>query len=150
MEKLELKHLAPYMPYNLGCYLQGHKDEDDRPIKETILGLYDETETEVYVSLNEFDYETYIIFDVFPILRPLSDLTKEIEHNGEKFIPIKYLQNNYSCFGFDYNNEEGFVLNTDVVNYKYLPYMILYKLFEWHFDVFNLRENDLCIYYNEL
>lgn len=28
-------------------------------------------------------------YEVIPILRPLSDLTKPIDHNGEKFVPIE-------------------------------------------------------------
>lgn len=32
------------------------------------------------------------IDEVFPILHPLSDLTKEIEHKGEKFVPIEKIQ----------------------------------------------------------
>lgn len=43
----------------------------------------------IWVGANDEEYyHDSLIEDVFPILRPLSDLTKEIEHNGEKFVPI--------------------------------------------------------------
>lgn len=64
--KLELKHLAGYLPYGL-------KYEWSNSI------YYYE-----HCSSRDFDYE-----NSKPILRPLSYLTKEIEVYGEKFVPIK-------------------------------------------------------------
>lgn len=71
--KLELKHLAPYLPYGLKLvYLDGS-------IRDLIyLDLQSLSRIGIYCK---------------PILRPLSDLTKEIEVNGEKFVPIIELQN---------------------------------------------------------
>lgn len=62
---LTLEHLAPYLPYKLKLLYV------DRSIRELL-----------YLDVSG-------IIPVFkPILRPLSDLTKEIEHNGERFVPI--------------------------------------------------------------
>lgn len=139
MEKLELKHLAPYLPYGL-------------KVKSNLTGSILTLKGISYRGSlqNEEGFDMTNINRSKPILRPLSDLKKEIEVNGEKFFPFEYLQNNYPCFGFDYNNEEGFILKTDVVNYKYLPYMILYKLFEWNFDVFGLIDKGLALDINTL
>jgi len=118
-----------------------------------------------------------------PLLHPLSDLTKEIEHNGEKIIPIKELAN--ICEGWedegdfdpadltftDYGNREDcyYAEWMDGLNQNQsfsikdwdfnriwirdrknlmgieacvIPYQLklFQKLFEWHFNVFNLPQ----------
>jgi len=75
-----------------------------------------------------------------PIFRPLSDLTKEIEHNGVKFIPAQKL------------GESGFVFpgHTWVHMVLELPYWVIEKLIEWHFDVFGLIEKGLAIDINTI
>lgn len=78
METLELKHLAPYLPYGLkGIY------------NETIITL----SLNGYSSVDEIGYDISLFLSckIKPILRPLSDLTKEIEVNGEKFVPLQKL-----------------------------------------------------------
>lgn len=76
MEKLELKHLAAYLPYGL---------------KMEILDF--PTGRKHYRKLKldlGHDFNYYLQQNkVRPILRPLSDITKEIEVNGEKFVPLK-------------------------------------------------------------
>ena len=90
--KLELKHIAPYLPYGLECQLMGEFEEDgETPIVFDLVGGMEGDYVSVahkqsYVSDQwEVGVEDQ---EVFPILRPLSDLTKEIEHNGEKFVPM--------------------------------------------------------------
>lgn len=79
-----------------------------------------------------------------PILHPLSDLTKEIEHNGEKFVPIHWFDEN-----FDHNEAFPLVLNSrGIVEMKH--WNEFQKLFEWHFDIFGLIENYLAIDVNSL
>ena len=74
-----------------------------------------------------------------PILRPLSDLTKEITHKGEKFVPyIELLR--LSSFDVDnMTNEElehfksaysGFNLDLDI-----MAFSDALKLIEWHFAI---------------
>ncbi len=75
MENEKLKILAAY-------YIYGLKLETfvfEKKI-ETMIGLYPDS------ILTEND--EYSLSQVKPILRPLSDLTKEIEVNGKKIIPI--------------------------------------------------------------
>jgi len=74
--KLELKHLSPYLPYEIRCKMNGNGNI------ETLNGL---SVSWAYFSFLNDNYEFY---EFKPILRPLSDLTKEIEYNGEKFVPI--------------------------------------------------------------
>lgn len=143
--KLELKHLAPYLPYGLkGKYKlsdvinlsKGQKDE----IRE--------------VTLTEDNIKFFRLY-CNPILRPLSDLTKEIEHNGEKFIPSEVLLRIYReewvVDKIQINNEYWFSLDfycgIDIIP---TPLWVYEKLFEWHFDVFDLLSKGLAIDINTL
>lgn len=85
------------------------------------------------------------------MLRPLSDLVKEIGIDGNKFIPLENLFGvNYSewdgesettpaCVSHAYNCSKGKVLP------KFLPYWVTKQLIEWHFDVFELIENGYAV-----
>lgn len=84
-EKLELRHLAPYLPYGLRYYI--FKDP-------AFLSKYLEScpngEWCPVVTLENIS-EKIFKDNYKPILRPLSDLTKEIEVNGERFVPMQQL-----------------------------------------------------------
>ena len=73
--KLELKHLAAYLPFGLKVrsFREGQALflEDISMSGEFIDYLFEKSEVRTYSTL---------IYK--PILRPLSDLTKEITHNG--------------------------------------------------------------------
>jgi hypothetical protein len=133
--KLELKHLAPYLPYGLkGFYMDA---DYDKQIEVEGLYNYDDIYNSEHGDMS-FDYFK-------PILRPLSDLTKEIEVNGEKFVPIKHKDikttstlKHVAKYNFDYKE-----LN-------FARWDVIQKLFEWHFDVFGLIEKGLAIDINTL
>ena len=70
---LTLENLAPYLPYMLRVFYK------NQTYKMSIYHGF------VYVGIDrllgkESEYK--------PLLRPLSDLTKQIEHNGETFVPV--------------------------------------------------------------
>ena len=71
--KLEIKHLAPYLPHRINCYGLGEVVEETQysanPINKllTITGL-----NRSWVMV----YEEICVENCMPILRPLSDLTK--------------------------------------------------------------------------
>lgn len=155
MEKLTIKELAPYLPYGLNCHCMGlvvdsYADEIIHVIVE-IVGLNTD-----YVEIHEIGRtvtEQYDYLDVKPILRPLSDLTKEIEVNGEKLVPIhkfKKMSIDFSCIHFDpfsvYIPNGCNYFELDFFDY----YNVTQKLFEWHFDVFGLIEKGLAIDINTL
>ena len=81
--------------------------------------------------------------DIKLILRPLSDLTKEIEVNGERFVPIDWLEKNIPP-SKKHSNTVTFT-NGYIEMCYYVEYQ---KLFEWHFDVFGLIPQGLAIDYN--
>jgi hypothetical protein len=76
------------------------------------------------------------------ILRPLSDLNKEIEFNENLFIP-----NHHPLFKIFINADmDWFIDNCPF----FVDYGQVQKLLEWHFDVFGLIEKGLAIDINTL
>ncbi len=130
--KLEIKYLAAYLPYNVNL----KSNEGRSPSVMTgIQYPYIECTLEHNIA-NHFSNFSLI-------LRPLSDLTKEIEVNGERFIP---------CYYFNIPNSEqdtycGGIVDvvSDPSSVKYLDYFIVEKLLEWHFDIFGLIEAGLAV-----
>lgn len=152
MNKLKLEHLAPYLPYGLKVRHE-LKEKFNTLI---VMGIHDdggrvryENEKDVSPKFSlavcwkeRHKYEStkyfYIQDNFKPILRPLSYLTKEIEHNGERFVPVDRLEWN----SYDHIIKKGMC---DNVGYQYMI-----KLFEWHFDVFGLIDKGLAIDINTL
>lgn len=131
--------LAMSLPYGLKC-----KDSDLlEPNKiYKYIGSY-------YQMDNEIEYK-----NVKPILHPLSDLTKEIEHNGEVFTPyIELLRISY--FNVDdmtqdelYDYKDAYSeINADAV---LMPFSDGLKLIEWHFDIAGLIDKGEAIDVNTL
>ena len=150
-EKLTLEHLTSYLPYNvkviipntsMRCTLSGINFKDktievDYPRKKRqccgeIISFFDGKDRR---------HNSYID-NCKLLLHPLSKLTEEIEHNGEKFIPLNKLSNH----AYDVIIDNNFVLE----DIERLLYRDIKKLFEWNFDVFDLHSKNLCIYYDEL
>jgi hypothetical protein len=75
---------------------------------------------------------------VKPILYSMDMLTKEIEHKGERFIPINKLKHFY---GWDYLWSYHQKPNGDF-NIKSVRYACIEKLLEWHLNVFGLDESE--------
>lgn len=123
MKQLELKHISPYFPFGL-------KIKSGEDIYE-VLSIGKNC---VYFKGGLLPYNDFKL-----ILRPLSDLTKEIERNGEKFIP---------CEQFSYDME--CMLRLGDVDTGCQPYSLIQKLIEWHFDIFGLIDKDLAIDINNL
>lgn len=80
-DKITLEELALYLPYGLKYSFDG---ED---LHHTVIGM-DITDMGIHLISPYNDYGTCNINRGKPILRPLSQLTQEIEHNGKNFIPI--------------------------------------------------------------
>lgn len=134
--KLELKHLAPYLPYGLKIMYTQRNEKHD---------LYFHNITAICTEQNHLK----------PILRPLSDLTNEIEIEGKIFVPKCELDCicrdlEFYSFNFKYftvgNQDKNYGQEYDLIDI----YNVMQKLFEWHFDVFGLIENGLAIDINTL
>ena len=141
--KLELKHLAPYLPYELKFYnisseeIFGEVEKIDVYFGKIYLYKPLSWEKVVidYVNQSESIYK--------PILRPLSDLTKEIEE-GKKPIAewLMLCKNSKGVWSFDTNDFSTWEVMA-VINEVNL-------LFKNHFDVFGLIEKGLAIDINTL
>ena len=126
MNKLEIKHLAPYLPYGVRIT----KDDWGKIFKLDNDGT----------TLNCVGIDYVLNCKAKPILRPLSDLTKEIEINGEKFVPKNMLSTSLQSL----NSCE------DLIKHRIIMFDDSQKLFEWNFDVFGLIDKNLAIDINTL
>ena len=128
----------------------------------------------VQIAASMDEDEFYVDIDKFkPILHPISDLTKEIEHNGEMFVPIVklaelkvsnviYIDTEPSA-DLEYemvNRPTGtqarcskldrLVINIGLSEIFTCDFWIIQKLVEWHFDVAHLIEKGEAIDVNTL
>ena len=131
--KIELKHLAPYLPYELQLY--GASDiwiMHSLGVEEICVanGLHTQT-----LSFDD------CLTDYSPMLRSMTRLTEEIEHGGKKIIPIDHLlpsiNDNYYTDKIRFQDTVWLKENKDGAVFN-LSYKKLEKLFECHFDVFGL------------
>lgn len=141
--KLELKieYLAPYLPYGLKLK-SWHKDNEYH-----IMTMCDKSGLS-NLSISEVIDNQDEHYNYKPILRPLSDLTKEIassEHRNYKFIEVLQLHNNVKI------DSNGVVTDgKDEYGIHWLAYESMQLLLKWHFDVFGLIEKGLAININNL
>jgi len=128
MEKLELKHLAPYLPYGLKIRDIAYPSTFEMNLKT------------ISLSLENNDYNK-------PILRPLSDLKKGFYVNDEEITPCDYFEEQH-----DYAKIQSELENMSNHNYcdGWLPYFVQQKLIEWNFDVFGLIPKGLAVDINTL
>lgn len=121
--KLELKDLAAYLPYDLNIW-------------------HYQWQCTLTMDIDGGYPYSFSIMDVMegigeskPLMRPLSDLTNEIEYNGEKYIGrYEFSDNEWAMF-----YKEGFHI-TDVLDYSSIV-----ELIKRHFDVFGLIHHGLAI-----
>lgn len=124
---MELKHASAYLPY--GVQIE---------VTDICIDLMGgETKEETYITTLDTRELDYFKEDMKLILHPLSDLTKEIEHNGKKFVPTKAL----SIWDLQ---------GITVIDIPHIPVNLYELLLKWHFDVFGLIEQNLAININTL
>jgi len=144
MEKLQLKHLAGYLPYELKirCFRN-----------EQILFVED-----LFLNGEVLDY--LLITSKYnhykPILHPLSDLIKLITINGITFVPDTWIYYNIKKDVEIYQFLNG-EISLDIITENYSQtinlidgYLIMQKLLEWHFDIYGLIDKGLAIDINTL
>src|SRR6476661_2905923 len=103
IEQLQLKEIVGYLPYDLQSYKVFEGIELIRPVTlHNVMSFID----------NDIDAKI--------VLRPLSDLTKEIEHNGENIIPFCRLN----------SSDVRWLLVNDISE---VTFSTIQKLYEWHF-----------------
>ena len=123
-----------------------------------------------YCLITKDNNDAYALQTCKPILRPLSQLTKEITHNREKFVPIVELAKIHVDYGkgdsnlkVDYRfsrqdnvsvtwnhtsctepffSDDLFIMTKRIGQNRF---WVIEKLLEWHFDIYGLLENNLAI-----
>lgn len=140
MKTLELKDICGYLPYGL---MQKHYND---VCSFTIA-------TQSCMGKDVF-HEMPIRFGK-PILRPMSDLTEEITHRGEKFVPMVELGEcanvEVEVADFEFKRDKVVdVLFHNILSGERSSIIIFDKLNEWMFDYRGLISAGLAIDVNTL
>lgn len=168
MEKLEIKHIAPYLPY--GVEVEYTRRIYPKETKRQILSI----------NMLRLCEDAPSKFSIKPLLRPLSDLYKEIDgvvgivelakiatgvpewtvmeyepKFGSGKIKLKsYLValNKEYNFRFFLRNKDFYLYDIDGLREcTHQNQLDLFTyLFQHHYDVFGLIDKGLCIYENEI
>tara|TARA_R110002167_G_C12573455_1_gene642787 strand:+ start:35 stop:454 length:420 start_codon:yes stop_codon:yes gene_type:complete len=138
--KLELKHLAPYLPYGLKVLSSFSESATISSLHLTDL----ESRKAVNLQLDgvPITFRGDNLDSIKPILRPLSDL-KTIEKEIKLVDSYWYVD--------DYLTEKCTVDKIYPLHViEFIPYAIMQVLLKHHFDVFGLIEKGLAIDINTL
>ncbi len=123
--KLELKHLAAYLPYELMIINSINKK----------------------CQLTLIDASYHLEKGFKPILRHLSDLTKEIEVDGEKLTPCNEIMGDMG---------KNYLINLSTIDssmfniFAFMEYEVYEFLVSLHFDIFGLIDKGLAVDINTL
>ena len=164
MKKLEPKDIACNLPYKLTCLVGGEPDSDS----ETITGL----SHDCHGWWADFEDKDSVMLDgIMPILRPMSDITKPIEVNGEKITPIAKILETFNFDGYygfytsfkEADDIEVYIWDDHICNLRYnlgiysasknhniaisfdMWQQVNDLLNQWHFDYRGLIEQGLAI-----
>lgn len=131
--ELEAKYLAPYLPYGL-------------KLQYIVRGVVQSTGIMRSISHNDFEtHPTRVnisyqgeehIWMFSPMLRSLSKITEEINHDNQVFKPLDTLDMDFLQFEL-YHGDNGLDLSK-------VTYLDTIRLISWHFDVFGLIKQELA------
>ena len=167
---LELKHLVGYLPYKLKVASGDWYDEDCKLDRISTMVMSYDNYTPNNISINQlcgnidgkFKIDGVIRRKAKPILRPLSDLTKEIDgvvhlvelakiHMTSSKWTLRSgkaaLEHDFFTFVYDDGFRAEFVYDICDVNNQLSLYGYL---FQHHFDVYELIEKGLAIDINKI
>ena len=137
--KLELKHIAPYLPYDLECECPLLTEDREGSKVCDIVGAFSDW---VAISRQDSSVHDEFEFDEFkPLLRPLSEINGSIKHNGQTIHVLGEMT------GFEietYRKWKDSEIYRDDIKIHISADLFL-KLLGWHFDVFGLIEKGLAI-----
>ena len=138
-KELTLEHLSGYLPYGLKAEMLDYKSDYVGRQYDVIIGVHQWSKNGDWCLLTDGGSKPSFNH-IKPILRPLSDLTKEIEVGGNLIKPIDELSGALSSFN-DYQS---------VIKHKLIMYNDIQVLLKYHFDIHNLIEQGLGIDINTL
>jgi len=119
--ELNIKHLSPYLPYKLSII--DFKSKEPYPME---MEGFDTHLNKIIAERMNWEYN-----EVKPVLRNLSDLTKEIGHNGKKVTPYEYISTSKK------DSQEN-MRRIGNGNVDMLAWWKIERLLQLHFDVFGL------------
>lgn len=131
--ELEVKHLAPYLPYEIEAL--NLFDE-----KNKIIGLKNET----YFIENGNTYAYGDIRDCIPIFKPISDLSILVIEEFEKYDGKRNGKANDEIINL-FCEENGVDEIIENIELKSLPYECIEYMFKNHYDFFGLIEKGLAV-----
>jgi len=153
MENIELKHLAPYLPYGLNVM---HTEKNMMLI---ISGAYLKANTDKYFTFKLLNWDLKVMSnECKPILRPLSDVYSLFTFNDKR---ISF----WLELGVDSSRDDLKRLPKQIIieneidlkyrlkgfaSYTYFKPSQINILFKYHFDVFGLIEKGLAIDINTI
>ena len=145
---LELKQIAPYLPYGLKWKFDGEDFIYD------VVGL-DITDKGIKLESPYYDYGSCPLNEGYPVLRPLSQLVDS--RYLFKVVSMQYVNINHAdkCF---IKNDGVYYGTTRLTTFNYmhteaiqaLPYYVVQYLLGHYFDVFGLIDKGLAIDINKL
>lgn len=146
--KLQLEHLAPYLPYGLTF-----RHYDANRERESICTYASITTEEITLINSDYEYDE-LIEDAMPLLVPLS----EINSLFEQFVDLMPFGDEYKSHLFFEEKPltkltDLFIIKSNVsVELSFnkaqpltAPYLAVNLLFKNHFDVFNLIPEGLAL-----
>jgi hypothetical protein len=133
MKKLEIKHLAPYLPYGLKCQWGADEASITGLIRNAVVLIGEHWEESQKTDLS----------NIKPLLCPLSDLTKEDKDGLIKIYDIiMWCEGNCDAY------EDWADIFCEIPSEELIiqaPYEVVQELLKQHFDVFGLIEQGLAI-----
>lgn len=134
---IEIKHLSPYIPYNInGIY----------NLTDVVSSYKNETRIKVLTS----DSCTFFLLYCKPILRPMSDLIPIEDDEINDMVLIKLVNETAQhCDAYD-EWRDSYFDNPEPERILQAPYEVFEELLKQHFYVFGLIEKGLAIDINTL
>lgn len=136
-----IKIYSAYFPYNLDVLTPIWSIDED---EKTIQKLYSLTESYLRFEVEKNGFYNCLFEECKPVFYSMDMLTKEIDHKGERFIPIQELRRH--CIddlgAKDYDTDIGLDKLMKGWEVIYYPKLFIDKLSEWHFNIFGLSESE--------
>lgn len=159
MKTIKIEEIRNYLGTDLMCYVENSMQEKELKLISCFLNNWEVETVLAFQSGNDYGFSDA---EYKPIVRPLSQLTQEIEHNGEKFVPIiEIIKEKYSYsklieiteFKLGLKNSCKFrVQRNGELLEKWYIYVVDLKdfrvrntLYKLHFDMFEWIEKGLAI-----
>lgn len=159
--KLELKHITPYLPYGLQIL---------RPDGNTVLNVVGLSINGIVTVMEDCQERYCSMSGIRPMLRPMSDVYKPLDGGSAPIVELAKL--GAKIFGLDFSvchinkyeftvfSNEGYefgftglgfyLLNNKEDNADISQLELFNYLFEHHFDVFGLIDKGLAVDVNEI